>query len=417
MNTWWMLLGQGSRILIQAVYFIIIARVLGPQGFGAFVGVVSLMAILSQFTGLGTGLLMIKHVARDQTSFPVFWGNALAVTIASGLIMIGLSLGIAHLVFPTTISLSLVLVIAFSDLLFLPLLDLSTLAFQSFEKMFWTSQLQVVMSVLRMIFALFLLFFDAQPLPEDWGILYLIGTIVSAAIGFIMVTFKLGLPDLNLSRYYKEAKDGLYLCLSQLAQSIFNDADKSMMPRLSSVEAAGIYTSAYRIIDVSFTPIRSLLAASMSRMFKYGEAGIEGVWSFARKIILIGCALGAVTGVFLYFIAPVMTYILGSSYQSSIFAIQWLAVIPLFKAINYFAADMLTGSGYQGRRSFIQFTVGFISIVMNLILIPKFSWHGAVFMNIAANFLLAIGLWGAVINLRKQERRKPTAALYESVSS
>lgn len=405
-NTLWMLIGHGSRILIQAVYFILIARILGTHGFGAFVGVVAFTSILSQFTGLGTGILMIKNVSRDQSSFSIFWGNALFVTVMSGTAMIGVSIGLSHFIFPETVSLLLIISIALSDLLFLPLLDISTQAFQAFEKMFWTSQLQVWLSVIRMLSAIALSVFFMSPTPEQWGLFYLSGTVLSAIIGYITVTIKLGLPSINLTKYWSEAKEGLYFCMSQLAQGLFNDSDKTMLPRLSSVEASGIYTSAYRFIEVAFTPIRSLLAASTSRFFKHGASGIEGAWHFAKKIFPVGCVLGFASGIVLYLMAPIVPYILGSDYQHAMVAIQLLSVIPLFKAINYFAADLLTSSGFQGYRSLIQFSVTFLSIGLNFVIIPIYSWIGAAFVGIGANLLLGGCLWGAVAYLRMKDKRK-----------
>ena len=47
------MLGNGLKLVIQAVYFVIIARSLGPEQYGAFVAVVAIAAILSPFCGFG----------------------------------------------------------------------------------------------------------------------------------------------------------------------------------------------------------------------------------------------------------------------------------------------------------------------------------------------------------------------------
>lgn len=404
-NTMWTLIGQGSRIMISAIYFIVIARTLGMNGYGAFVGVVALSAILSPFSSLGTGNVLVKKVARDQQVFPIFWGNALLVTFITGAVMIGVAVGLFRLFFPETISLLLIITIACSDLLFLPIIDLCCLAFQAVERMLLSSQLQVALSVIRMLCAISLSVFFVDPTPEQWGFFYLFATIISAVIGYMMVTIKLGLPSLNLAEYWKEAKEGIFFCMSQLAHSLNNDMDKSMMPKLSNIEASGLYASAYRIIDVAFIPVHSLLAASYSRFFKHGASGIEGGWKFTRKIFPIGCVFGLVAGVIVYFTAPFVPYILGTEYQSALIAIQWLAFIPFAKTINFFAADLLTGAGFQGYRSMVQFAVAFISIGLNLILIPIYSWKGAVVTGFAANLLLAFGLWTMVAYLRVKAKQ------------
>ena len=79
-NTFWILLGNGLKLVIQAAYFIIIARSLGPEQYGAFVAVVAIAAILSPFVGLGTSNLIIRNAVRDRTAFSASWGNGLFVT-------------------------------------------------------------------------------------------------------------------------------------------------------------------------------------------------------------------------------------------------------------------------------------------------------------------------------------------------
>lgn len=46
-NTLWMLLAQGMRLVLQAAYFVIIARALGAEQYGAFVSATALVAILA----------------------------------------------------------------------------------------------------------------------------------------------------------------------------------------------------------------------------------------------------------------------------------------------------------------------------------------------------------------------------------
>jgi O-antigen/teichoic acid export membrane protein len=64
-NTAWMITGQGMRLVIQAAYFLEIARSLGVSNYGAFVGVVALVGVVYPFASLGGGNLLVKNVARD----------------------------------------------------------------------------------------------------------------------------------------------------------------------------------------------------------------------------------------------------------------------------------------------------------------------------------------------------------------
>ena len=65
-NTAWMFIGAGLRVVIQGLYFIAIARTLGANKYGAFIGVLALVGIAVPFGDLGTGNLLVKNVSRDQ---------------------------------------------------------------------------------------------------------------------------------------------------------------------------------------------------------------------------------------------------------------------------------------------------------------------------------------------------------------
>ena len=78
-------------MVIQAIYFLVIARALGASQYGAFVGAVSLVAIAVPFSSWGMGFILIRKVSRDRTAFRRSWGDALCVTLISGGILLGLN--------------------------------------------------------------------------------------------------------------------------------------------------------------------------------------------------------------------------------------------------------------------------------------------------------------------------------------
>src|SRR5271156_2400354 len=92
-NAGWMVLGQGSGFLLQSVYFVLIARLLGPSEYGLYAGAFALTSILGQFSAIGSGTLFLRYVTADRKQFSVYWGNILVTTtVASVLIVAGLSL-------------------------------------------------------------------------------------------------------------------------------------------------------------------------------------------------------------------------------------------------------------------------------------------------------------------------------------
>lgn len=402
-NTLWMLLAQGLRLVLQAGYFVIIARVLGPEQYGAFVGVSALISILAPFASLGGGNLLIKNVSRNKALFAEYWGNALWMIFVSGFGLFALVLLIAPATLPSTIPLLLIVLVCLTDLIFARILDVAGQAFQAVLWLSKTAQLNILPQVTRIIAALALVSLFAHPQALEWTFLYLISTAVSALIAAFLVHRLLGAPKLALWRIKPEMAEGFYFSIGLSAQTVYNDIDKTMLARLASLQATGIYASAYRLIDVAFVPVRSLLAAAYAKFFQHGASGITGTMDFAKRLLPLAALYGVGVGIALFCLAPVVPYILGEEYRDAIAALRWLAPLPLLKALHYFAADTLTGAGFQGIRSAMQAIVAIFNVSLNLWLIPAYSWRGAAYSSLACDAFLAIGLWLAVAFIYRQQ--------------
>jgi O-antigen/teichoic acid export membrane protein len=402
-NTFWMLLGQGARIPIQAVYFLLIARALGAQGYGAFIGVTALIGILAPFSGMGSGNLLVKNVSRDESCFRIYWGKALLLTLLSGSALLTIALLFSGLLLPDSIPFPLILSVALADLLCARFHDAATLAFQAFQKIGKMSQLVVLPNLTRLLMLLLLLALVESPSATLWGYFYLAAILLSALVGMVMVSRELGLPIVQRKQLTDELKEGIYFSLSLSSQNIYNDLDKMMLAKLATLEAAGIYGAAYRMVDVAFTPVRSLLCASYARFFQYGAGGMRESLGFAAKLLPAATMYGLAVSALLFASAPLLPYLLGPEYAETVVALRWLSLLPVLKVLHYFAADSLSGAGHQGARSICQILTAIVNVALVLWLIPLYSWKGAAWASLASDLLLVLGMWGLALWARRNE--------------
>lgn len=403
-NTSWMFAAQGMRIVVQAVYFILIARALGTQQYGAFVGVGALVAIFTPFAGLGSGKLLIRDVARDPDAFGRCWGKVLLMTAITGFIMLFAVLGGCRFILPDSIPFVLVLLIAVADIIFFQLVDSVGLAFLAVQRLDKTALFQVLPNIFRLAAIALLAICVKTPTILQWGYLYLITTVISALLGVWQVQSHIGAPVFCLPRTRAELREGFYFAVSNSALNIYNDIDKTMLARMSTLEATGIYAAAYRIIDVGFTPIRSLLFAGYAKFFQHGERGIMGSLSFAKKVFPIAAVYGLTGGILLAVAAPLLPYVLGPGFGDTTNALRWLSPLLFLKAVHYFAADTLAGADFQGVRSGIQVVVALFNVGINFLLIPLYSWRGAAFASIISDGLLAVLLCFTILYIVKRDR-------------
>nr|WP_230416863.1 polysaccharide biosynthesis C-terminal domain-containing protein [Micromonospora tarapacensis] len=103
-----------------------------------------------------------------------------------------------------------------------------------------------------------------------------------------------------------------------------------------------------------------------------------------------------------------MPLIFGAEYEAATLALQGLSALLVLKAIHYLAADALSGSRMQGRRTVCQIVVGVVNAGLNVWLIPIYGWQGAVASSLIGNALLGVLMWAClVVSLRRDQASAP----------
>jgi O-antigen/teichoic acid export membrane protein len=409
-NASFVLVGQTLTLVVQFVYFIAIARTLGPLHYGAFIAVLALAQAISPFVGLGHPQLLIRSVSRDRGALSECWGNLLSVTLTSGLIATGLLAAVAPYLLPT-IGLAVLLPVVASEFILYKIVECASAAFQSLERMELSARLSVTCATMRLIGVVALSAADAHPTAQTWSLTYFAATAASSIIAVGLASRHVGRPSIAFWRIRTEFTDGLYFALTNSAWSVFNDIDKTMLARLANAEAAGTYAAAYRLTEVSLMPVKALATAAYPGFFRHGKHGITSGLHYAQRFLFQAVAYSTVAFAGLVLLAPWLTYALGNKYASSVEAVKWLAIIPIIRSAHIFLADLLSGSGHQGLRAIAQVLAAIVNVILNVWLITAFSWKGAAWASVCAELTLALVLGVTVFTLRWRENRRSTWAL------
>jgi O-antigen/teichoic acid export membrane protein len=387
-------IGQSLRLAIQATYFVLVARTLGPEKYGAFVAIVALVSLLAPFSGLGNNNLFIKNVRSAKRTARVCWGNGLVATIVSGTVFSGLVLVINYL-FHLRTPFSVVFAVCISDLLLLRVIDLANFGFAAVDRM-KENAIQNVTTSLPRLMAIVALSIWCHPVTlNDWAGAYLAASATSTLYAIYRAHRLWGSPRFNRSSLREDIAEGVYFSIGTSAATIYNDIDKVMLGKVSLV-ATGIYAAAYRIIDVSVTPIRALASAAYPHFFRVGTDGMRPAHNYATRQIKRASAYSAGLFVLLWLSAPLLPLVLGAKYAETVVALRWLALIPVLRSVHVFLADSLSGAGFQGLRSAIQVGIAVVNVGLNLAILPRYGWMGAAWTSLASDGLLLVSLWMAV---------------------
>lgn len=409
-GTLWQFSARIASLSIQIAYFFIIARFLGVEQYGLFIGAMSFIKILVPFAHWGTPHLLVKHVSRDRDVFSQYWGNTLVVTLGLGTLFIGVTLLVNQLILGNNLSTGLLLYLGIAELICGRIHEAALKAFIATQLFRYDAQLSILLSLNGLIAALCLVAFVQAPTALIWGGLYLLSRGVTAAIGLNLVERTLGRPRADLRLLRPDLLQGFYFSLDISSQTIYNDIDKTILASTASLAATGAYAAAYRLLDVCMMPILALMGATYAQFFRRGADGIQGSFQVARRVVPMAAGYGAIACIGLWVFSPLVPAILGEDYRESVVVLRWLAPLLIFKSFQYFAADTLTGAGLQGARSALQATIAITNLLLNLWLIPRYSWLGAAWASLVSDGALTIGLWSLVAIFYRQQQRSTVIA-------
>jgi O-antigen/teichoic acid export membrane protein len=378
-NSLWTFAGYGFRLGIQALAFVLLARYLGPTNYGAFSAMLALALMISPFMDLGTYSIVVRDVARGiPTQYAV--GTSLLVTfLATPIGLIAYAL-FACITLPN-VSLGLGLLVAFAVFVGNKLFNVARSAFVAHEATWRTAVVELAGSSVQvgLVFAL-------RPLGGalgTWSALYLVNQVVVGIGALVWAGHIWGGPRWGAAGLISRIKEGLHFSTTGAAVMMTNSLDKILLPRLSTLEAAGVYSAAYRIVAVSLTPLMSVLAALHPRFFRVGlEAGVAGARTIVVRFLPWFIAYGIAVVATAWLGGPFVEVLLGDGYGGVNVAIRLLAASIVLQAPAYLFADALTAGGRQHYRSYAQLSSLTLNGVLNLMLIPRAGWFGAGIANL-----------------------------------
>lgn len=403
----WMISGQSAALAAQAVYFVLIGRALGSREYGAFVGVVALIAALAQFSSLGMEMILVRNVSRDPDSFSRTWGQALALSSLGFLVLLAVAQTFAHFALRLDLRL-LVPWIALSDGLLGKLIQLAARAFQGAGRLAWTARLTTLTAAARTVAAAALFFWAharaVHPTALLWTHIYWLSTLTVAVFALVLVTVRLGLPRFaRISR--ADLSEGLSFSLSSSSISVYNDIDKTFLVSLGQTAAAGIYSAAYRVVDAATSPIYAVYAAATPRFFREGTGGVRPARAFARTTLARTLPYSLAAAAALWLAAPLVPLLFGASFRESVGALRWLCLLPVLRALHYGWGTAITASASQWNRTATQFGAAALNLLLNFLLIPLFSWRGAALASLLTDRFLAAASYFVLVRLTGRELR------------
>lgn len=389
---------SGGRFIASALGLLVgtlVARKLGPAGFGTFSITMAVFEVAVVFTEIGIGISLVRFVnmysVKDRAQADYYLKVGFWILLGSALLVSGVGLILSptiatqlyhkpQLILPIRLGFLIVI----GGILWSYLLS-SLHARELFSRY---ASFSIIVGLLKLGIIGLLVYFAAITVNN-----VLIVYIIIPLVGFVLGIIFTPTPLFKARGNFKETASSLFsfskwIFLIDFFFMLSGRIDLLILGRYVKEEVLGHYSMAYMLIS-SFTILTSsLLNVLLPYVCKFDT--MEQIREYVRKIpkITFCCALVLLPAIFV--IGPVVRLVVGPEYGPTIPLFQ----IMFFGFLATFIVDPIYLVVYPVNKPRLLSLLCIIRLAVsagsNLWLIPRYGALGAATASIATNFIVAI---------------------------
>ncbi len=386
---------------------ILLARLLGTEGFGIYAYAIAWTTLLSIPATLGLDKLLVREVAIYQTQSAwglmrgiVHWANQVVLWVALGLGLI--AAGVAWNL--GTDAKEQVLLALCIGLVSLPIASLRSLRLAVMKGLHQVVMGQLPEMLLAPLFLIALTGCGYLFLREDLNASWVVGIHgVTTAITFVIgarllhqvlpSTVRKANPEYQIRQWVHSALPLMFLGGMQI---IYSRTDVLMLGAIQGAEAVGIYVVVVRLaqlITFILMAVNSALAPTMASL--YAEGKIEQLQRVltksARIVLLVSVPVtGSLMGFGYWFLL-----LFGSDFTQGQMALIILSIGQLVNAGIGSVGQLLTMTGNEKYTVISVGSGAVMNLVFNALLIPQWGINGAAISTASCIVFVNImnGIW------------------------
>lgn len=379
-----------SQILFPLIIFPYTFKILQPDGIGLVSFADSLSQYLISFAAIGIpiyGVIETAKVRRDPERLSKLFSELLLIQV-----VLSLAICLVYICLIFTVP-----KLAEHKLLYFigcGILLTNVLAvewfFQGIERFSYITVRTILIRVLFII-----LIFVLVKKKADFVLYYALTFVTALLNGIVNFTYacrevKLKTSGLSIRRHLKPL---IHIFFSNVAISVYILLDTVILGFLADDAAVGYYSTAVKIckIPLAFmTALSTVLIPRISASFSSGDR--DYLKTLVRKSFAYIVLLSIPIGAGLILLAPEIILLLANQrFLPAIPVIRVMAPLTLIIGLsNLFGMQILTSMGKE-KLTLYAVTVGMVlSVVLNLILIPRFSYMGAAWTTLITEGLVTV---------------------------
>lgn len=386
-NTGWVTASKVLESIISYIIIVLISRYLGAEGLGQYSFLFSFAALFFLITDFGLSTLLVNDLSKTTKQINKYVSNIFSFNILAG--SVSLLVFVVSLFVMEKNLLVLGIIVGFVQLLtvfrLMPLGVLrvfhegrSITVVNVIERVLALAGAIVAMAVFNSLFWFLFSLFIA-------GLLRLLLTYIFAKKHF---TISL---SIDWSFLWPTIKKALPFLLIAAFTFVYVQLDTVMLSFMKGDVVVGWYNASYRIINIISLLPALLLTFGFPLFSKYYSKNKQLLISLFEKILLSSLAvvIPIIAGVFLIG-DRILDFIYQFNAIEGFIAFKILIVAELFIFLTFIMGNLISAANKQNMFAKIAGLGALFNIILNFILIPKYSLYGAAFATLLTYFLMFV---------------------------
>jgi O-antigen/teichoic acid export membrane protein len=391
-------IGEVVAKLANVVFFIVLARKLGEQGFGDFIFGITFSTVLMLAAGFGTDELLAREVARDKDRVHGMFRNVLGLKAVLMVVLLGVMAVVVSIGNYSAETEVAVLLIGVGTALEYLAKTVQAI-FQAYERMQYTAASLIIQRTFTATIGTIVVLEGGGLVPA--AAVMAVGGLVGLATSFWWLHRSVIRPrgTVDRSRWGEIAKAGAPLGVMFLLYVALIKLDATMLSFLNGGDnkTVGQYGAAYRLVDATMFLSWSFGAAILPWFATHRDSGpvslARGYELGLKVMVTILLPIGITYTVFA---SQIIDLLYGSQYAAAVGPLRLLGAMTILFGINTFVSIVLIARDRPSEFTRPAVIVLVQNIVFNLILIPRYGASGAAFNAVLSGVLLALLTVGRV---------------------
>lgn len=389
-NASWLISSQIITGILGFVWTMLIARYLGVTDWGILSTALYYTNIMTMFVDLGISTYITREVSKYQETAELYLRNGIPIKICLSLIsFFGLIL-LMSLMGYSEININVTIIIAIS-VAFNSMGSIVLGIIQAYGKMEYQG-ISIILNSSLLFFGFIIAIFLNLGLIGV-ALIYSISSVLTIAYLYIICSKKLAKigMEFNIPLWKEMIKKGIPFGVTAIFTVLFYTIDGIMLSVMSGNYAVGIYSSAYKIISV-FTTLYSVYIAVffplMSKLHKEDKELL--IISYEKSIKYLLILIVPIAIVISLYSEYIIILLFGISFKPSSSVLLILIWSLIFTFLNGASTNLLNASDRETIVTKINGIGAFVNVVLNLTLIPIYSYNGASVATVLTGIILCI---------------------------